>query len=97
MPVKKKERSFMKLKKKKIPEFKTIEEEANFWDTHDITDEYEGDKPIEVEFDKKLEHVLGIRLDDETINQLDKKGKKLGIGPSTLARMWILEKLQQTN
>lgn len=86
----------MKSKPKRIPEFKTVKEEAEFWDTHDITDNWEGDKPVKVVFDKKLEHILGVRLDPETIDELEKQGKKKGIGPSTLARMWILEKLYQS-
>lgn len=86
----------MKAKTKKIPEFKTIEEEATFWDTHDITDNWEGTKNVKIKVAKNLQHILGVRLDAKTIDQLDKKGQKLGVGASTLARMWILEKLHQS-
>ncbi|MBU1110425.1 BrnA antitoxin family protein [Patescibacteria group bacterium] len=34
----------------KIPTFKTIKEEAKFWDTHDITDYLSEMKSVEVEF-----------------------------------------------
>jgi len=32
----------------KIPAFQSIEEEAAFWDTHDVTDFIEDTTPIEV-------------------------------------------------
>ena len=85
------------MKKKKIPKFKTIQEEAEFWDTHDITDNWEGTKEVEIKFAKKLQHILGIRLSANTIDQLDKKGEEIGVGASTLARIWILEKLKESD
>jgi hypothetical protein len=40
---------------KKIPEFKTEEEEAQFWDEHDTT-EYEDEfKTVKIEVDPELE------------------------------------------
>ena len=33
-------------KKSRIPEFKTIEEEAEFWDTHDLADYWDELKPV---------------------------------------------------
>jgi hypothetical protein len=40
--------------KRRIPEFKSIEEEAEFWDIHDATD-YEGEfKPVRVRVAKNL-------------------------------------------
>lgn len=86
----------MKAKSKKIPEFKTFEEEAEFWDTHDITDNWKGTKEVKIKVAKNLQHILGVRLDPQTITELEEKGKKKGIGPSTLARMYILEKLHQS-
>ena len=39
-------------KLRKIPEFKTREEEAEFWDTHDFTEYQDGFRPVELRFDK---------------------------------------------
>lgn len=36
--------------KKKLPKFKTEEEEAAFWDTHDATDYFDDSDRIEVDF-----------------------------------------------
>lgn len=80
--------------KSRIPEFKTIEEEAKWWDTHDITDYLDELKPVKVRFAKNLSRGLTIRLDLETLSRLRKQAKEKGIGPTTLIRMWILERLQ---
>lgn len=81
------------LKGKKIPRFKSYEEEANFWDTHSPLD-YGTWKEVKLEVTKPLVHILGIRLDAKTIDRLSEIGNEIGVGPSTLARMWIIEKLK---
>ncbi len=81
------------LKGKKIPRFKSYEEEADFWDTHSPLD-YGSWKEVKLEFAKPLIHTLGVRLDAKTITQLSRLGSELGVGPSTLVRIWIMEKLK---
>lgn len=39
------------------------------------------------------EAVLSVRLDGPTIDWLEDAARRRGMGPSTLARMWILEQL----
>ena len=83
--------------KSRIPTFKTVEEEAAFWDTHDLT-EFEDDLEVvtDVTFVKaKPKRALTVRLDEETMNALTKEAHEKGIGPSTLARMVILEHLKR--
>lgn len=81
------------LKGKPIPKFKSYEEEANFWDTHSTLD-YGTWKEVKLEFAKPLVHILGVRLDAKTIDQLTQLGSEIGVGSSTLVRMWIMEKLK---
>ncbi len=80
------------LKGKPIPKFKSYEEEADFWDTHSTLD-YGTWKEVKLEVAKPLVHILGVRLDAKTIDSLARLGSEVGVGPSTLARMWIMEKL----
>ncbi len=84
------------LKGKPIPKFKSYEEEANFWDTHSPLD-YGTWKEVKLEVAKPLIHILGVRLDAKTIDQLALLGSDMGIGASTLARMWIMEKLKSSS
>ncbi len=78
-----------------IPDFKTREEEAAFWDTHSFTDYWHQWKPVDVRFAKNLSGGVTVRLDPDTLEELRTLAKKKGIGPTTLARMWILERLDE--
>ena len=82
-------------KKSRIPEFKNREEEAEWFDTHDMADYMDEFKPVKVRFAKNLSEGLHIRLDSSTLTKLRNEAKEKGIGPTTLARMWILEHLRQ--
>lgn len=81
--------------KEPLPEFKSRQEMAEFWDTHDFTDYMDEFKPVKVRFAKKLSEGINIRLDPETLQELRKRASEKGIGPTTLARMWILERLRE--
>jgi len=78
---------------KKLPRFKSSDEEARFWDTHSPLD-FPEFKEVKVEIARPLGHVLAVRLDAKTIGQLGDIGRSKGLGASTLARMWLLERLQ---
>jgi predicted DNA binding CopG/RHH family protein len=74
------------------PEFKSREEEANFWDTHDVTDYFDTEHPIKVNYNFPRK-VVSLRLDDETSMALRKVAQQKGIGMTTLIRMWLRERL----
>lgn len=85
------------IKKKKIsriPNFKNLEEEAKFFETHNIVDFQDEFKPIKARFAKKLSEGITIRLDYETLSELRSRAQEKGIGPTTLARMWVIEQLR---
>ena len=84
-----------KQNKSRIPKFKSIEDEANFWDTHDTTDFEDEFKPVRVSFAKNLSQGITIRLDPKTLSTLRSHANEKGLGPTTLARMWILEHLKK--
>jgi predicted DNA binding CopG/RHH family protein len=83
--------------RQQIPKFRSREEEANFWDTHDLADYWDEFQPVRVRFAKKLSLSQGItiRLDPKTLSALRSRAEKDGIGPTTLARMWIMERLRE--
>lgn len=81
--------------KEPIPEFASREEEAAFWDSHDLADYWDEFKPANVRFAKHLSEGLHIRLDPETMTELRSAAQHKGIGPTTLARIWIKERLRR--
>ena len=82
-------------KKSRIPVFKSIQEEAKFWDTHSLADHWDEFKTVKVRFAKNLSEGVTVRFDPVTSNKLRVEAHQKGIGPTTLIRMWILERLNQ--
>jgi hypothetical protein len=78
----------------RIPQFATRADEAEWWDSHDITAYLDELKPVRVRFAKNLSEGLTVRLDPETMRALREQAKRQGIGPTTLIRMWVLERLR---
>ncbi|MBI4330536.1 MAG: hypothetical protein HY673_04580 [Chloroflexi bacterium] len=62
-------------------------EKGNAWE--------ETDEVVQVEVKKPLDKVIPIRLPADKWELIRKEAKELGIGPTTLSRMWILERLRQ--
>ena len=62
-------------------------EQGDAWD--------ESDEVVQVEVKKPLDKVIPVRLSSENWEEMRKEARELGIGPTTLARMWILERLRQ--
>ena len=52
------------------------------------------DEVVEFKIKKPLDKVIPVRLPAEKWEELRREAKELGIGPTTLARMWILERLR---
>ncbi len=55
----------------------------------------ETDEVVEIEVKRPLDKVIPVRLPSEKWEELRREARELGVGPTTLARMWILEKLRQ--
>ncbi len=62
-------------------------EQGDAWD--------ESDKVVPVEVKRPLDKVIPVRLSADKWEELRREARELGIGPTTLARMWILERLRQ--
>lgn len=78
------------------PEFSSIDEEAEFWQTHDSEEYYSEPVEEEIQFvPARRTKAMAVRLEPETFAALEKRARALGVGPSTLTRMWILERLQR--
>ena len=79
----------------KIPQFASIEEESDFWDTHDSTDYLDDTEPVEVVFvDKRPKTQISLRLDPTIIEHLKQIATTKGMGYQTLLRMWVMERLK---
>jgi len=80
----------------KVPETQDREETAAWFDSHDLTDYWDDLAPVQVRFAGNLSAGLHIRIDPATLAALREEAKRSGVGPATLARLWIVERLQRT-
>ena len=80
----------------RIPAFQSIEAAAAFWDTHSITDFADELQPVRVGRNlSALSAPLAVQLDPAHRAELARRAKAQGIGPSTLVRMWVKERLRR--
>ncbi len=78
---------------KSVLAFKSVEEEAAYWDTHSVADHWESATPVRLRVAKNLSEGVTIRFDPETLAEIRRFADERGIGPSTLLRMWVRERL----
>jgi hypothetical protein len=55
----------------------------------------ETDEVVDVQVKQPLDKLIPVRLSSEKWEELRREARELGIGPTTLVRMWVLEKLRE--
>ena len=79
----------------KVPKFKSLKEEREFWDTHDSTDYHDDFKTTkDVVFVRPKKEVISLRLGSKFIRKLRELADKEGLPPTTYARMLIVKSIQ---
>ena len=78
-----------------IPEqFATIEEAAEFWDSHDLADYWDLTEEVEFEVNLQRRRYL-VALDPELAEKLAAAAHQRGLSTETLVNLWLSERLQQ--
>ncbi|MBM3238106.1 hypothetical protein FJZ31_17585 [Candidatus Poribacteria bacterium] len=76
-------------KRDPIPEnFASIEEAADFWETHSLADYWDVTK--EVHFDVNLKP----RIDEDILQKVKKIASQNGVSVETLINQWLKEKIE---
>ena len=85
-----------KKEREPIPEhFKSIEEAAEFWDSHELADYW--DLTSEAEFEVDIQRrVFLTALEPELARKLTDCARKQGISTETLINVWLSEKLAES-
>jgi predicted DNA binding CopG/RHH family protein len=80
----------------KVPKFKNLKEEREFWDSHDSTD-YLNDFEVakDVVFVRPKKQVMSLRLDPNVLNKLRELADKEGLPLTTYARMLIVKGIRE--
>ena len=79
---------------KKIPDFKSLEEAADYWDTHSFAEYIEDTEPVEIEVNLKARKVY-LEIDNDLSEKLRKISRKKKKSYVNLINSWIREKIIQ--
>jgi predicted DNA binding CopG/RHH family protein len=85
----------------RVTEFKSEEEEFEFWSTHDAADLMSEGEEVEFDFsearaarDKRRAQQISIRVSVPVLNGLKRRAQKLGVPYQTLMQLWLAERLE---
>ncbi len=80
----------------KVPKFKKLKEEREFWEIHNSTD-YLDDFEVtkDVVFVRPKKEVMSLRLDPNILKKLRELADKEGLPPTTYARMLIVKGIRE--
>jgi hypothetical protein len=81
-----------KAKEQIPPNFSSIEEAAEFWDTHSLADYWDQTKEIAVEVGAQRRQ--WIPLAAMLATQVAEHAHRQGVSVETLVNLWVAEKLQ---
>jgi len=81
---------------KKIPEFKTLEDMAEFWDCHEITDfEDELEEVKDPVFKNMSRKVVSLIPDADQHNKLRQIADKKKTGTTALINEWVAQHIRE--
>lgn len=75
-----------------ISQARTLDEIAEFWDTHSLADYW--DQTEEVEFEVRAMRRRRVTLAPEIYSRVEAQARLRGILPETLVNLWLAERLQ---
>jgi len=80
----------------KLPKFKSIKEEALFWDSYDIGDFAHLMKPAKVKYNPRApkEAVMALRLSPSLKKAVERLAQRNNLPTSTLVRGWVTERVR---
>jgi len=77
----------------RIPQFKTLDEAAEFWETHDFEDYIADTEPVNVRIKlSKRQKVLTIPVDSEVYERIEQLAGQSGVPVERLVSDWLAEK-----
>lgn len=77
-----------------VPNFKNLEEEVEFWETHDLTeyrDYWREVKDVKINLDSRR-----LRLENDLAQKIGRIARQRGVSSETLMNLWLQQKLAET-
>jgi len=82
-------------KNKKIPEHKSYEDMAEFWETHDLTDYWEQTEPAEFEMSPQARRRYLVSLDRNLLLRVQRIALKRGLPTESLVNLLLEQRLHE--
>lgn len=79
---------------KKIPDFRSLEEASDYWDTHSFADKFEDTEPIKIEVCLPKRRIM-LEINPELGMKLNNIARKKKQSCEKLINSWIKEKIIQ--
>ena len=83
------------MKDLQVPEFKTYEEEASFWDNLDTAD-FMADDGEWFRFDTSYKRAVRVAILPEIANELSQRAHAQGVSIETLVNVLLIERIQES-
>jgi predicted DNA binding CopG/RHH family protein len=81
---------------KPLPQFNSIEDEWEYWESKSSGELLSESDEVEIEVvDTRPKTLISLRLHSKTIEQLKALAGRRGIGYQTMIRMWVMERLEE--
>ncbi len=80
---------------KKIPEFKSYEEMADFCDTHDLTDYWDQTEPAEFEISPKTRRRYMVSVDRDVLLRVQQMAQVRGTSTESLINLLLEQRLHE--
>ncbi|RKU18874.1 hypothetical protein C6503_08605 [Candidatus Poribacteria bacterium] len=74
-----------------ISKARTLEEIADYWDTHSLADHW--DETHGVNFEVRMQLKCRVTLTPEIYEKIEKQALEQGVLPETLVNLWLAERL----
>jgi predicted DNA binding CopG/RHH family protein len=92
----------MKTQSKNIPEFKSPDEEMEFWEKHSAVEFLDEDSAVEIDAskarqkrDERSTQQISLRVSYQVLERTRNRAKALGVPYQTLIQLWIAERLEE--
>ena len=83
----------MRKRRTSISRARTLDEVADYCDTHSLADHW--DQTHEAEFEVRAKRRRRVTLDPEVYSQIEAQARARGVSPETLVNLWLVKRLKK--
>jgi hypothetical protein len=80
---------------KEIPEMKSYEEMAEFWDTHSLADYWDQTEAAEFEISADARHRYLVAVDPDVLSRVRRIAHLRGLSTESVINLWLEQRLRE--